>query len=212
MKKFLIFAVFIAVISGCSAKKGDEIYNLAPQAWFNLIIKDIKDSNLKAADEHYVSFSSEHIGSPLLESMTLILAQAHTMEEDYTLANTYLDEYIRRYGTDDKIQYAKFLKIKSNFDSFNKPNRNQKLVQISIVEIQNFLMQYPDTKYKPLLETMLIKFRLAENELNKSIKNLYEKTGRNESAQIYKERIETSPVAGTDTIKPESPWYRVIFE
>ena len=140
MKKFLIFAVFIAVISGCSAKKGDEIYNLAPQAWFNLIIKDIKDSNLKAADEHYVSFSSEHIGSPLLESMTLILAQAHTMEEDYTLANTYLDEYIRRYGTDDKIQYAKFLKIKSNFDSFNKPNRNQKLVQISIVEIQNFLM------------------------------------------------------------------------
>ena len=115
-------------------------------------------------------------------------------------------------GTDDKIQYAKFLKIKSNFDSFNKPNRNQKLVQISIVEIQNFLMQYPDTKYKPLLETMLIKFRLAENELNKSIKNLYEKTGRDESAQIYKERIETSPVAGTDTIKPESPWYRVIFE
>lgn len=37
MKKFLIFAVFIAVISGCSAKKGDEIYNLAPQAWFNLL-------------------------------------------------------------------------------------------------------------------------------------------------------------------------------
>lgn len=212
MKKLTFLLILAAFFAGCSAKKSDEIYNLTPQQWYLQIMNDIKDANLKAADEHFTSFVSEHIASPMLEPMTLILAQAHIDEEDYAMANLFLDEYIRRYGTEEKIEYAKFLKIKANFDSFIRPNRNQKLVQSSINEIQSFISQYPYTKYRPLLETMLIKFRLAEHQLDKEIQSLYERTGRETSAEIYKQRVENSALNDANLVKPDAPWYRAIFE
>ena len=201
-----------ALISGCSTKKSDELFNLSPDAWYSQIIKDIKDADLEEAQKHYVSFSSEHIASPLLEEITLILAQANVDEEKYTEANSYLDEYIRRYGTEEKIEYARFLKIKANFDSFSKPNRNQKLMQNSIRELQKFIFEYPRSQYRPLADTMLVKLKLAEHKLNKEIKELYERTGRDDSAEIYAQKIENSGLDDGDLIDPKLPWYRAIFE
>ena len=210
--KFIAVLAFTAMISGCSTKKSDELFNLSPDAWYSQIIKDIKDSDLEEAQKHYVSFSSEHIASPLLEEITLILAQANVDDEKYTEANSYLDEYIRRYGTEEKIEYAKFLKIKANFDSFSKPNRNQKLMQNSIRELQKFIFEYPRSQYRPLADTMLVKLKLAEHKLNKEIKELYERTGRDDSAEIYAQKIENSGLDDTDMIGAKLPWYREIFE
>lgn len=210
--KFIAVLAFTAMISGCSTKKSDELFNLSPQAWYSQIIADIKDADLEEADKHYISFSSEHIASPLLEEITLILAQANVDEEKYTQANLYLDEYIRRYGTEEKIEYAKFLKIKANFDSFSKPNRNQKLMQNSIRELQKFIFEYPRSQYRPLADTMLVKLKLAEHKLNKEIKKLYERTGRDDSAEIYAHKIENSGLDDTDMIGAKLPWYREIFE
>ena len=77
------------------------------------------------------------------------------------MANHYLDEYIKRYGDNgSKTEFAQYLKIKQILDSFTQPNRNQKPMEDSVTEIEKFLYMYPNTEYKPLIETMLIKLNL----------------------------------------------------
>ncbi|RAZ25532.1 outer membrane protein assembly factor BamD [Campylobacter hyointestinalis] len=209
-KALLIISLFVFV--GCGNKNDAELYNLSPEEWYSQILKDIQNSDLEEADKHYISFSSEHISSPLLEQMLLILAQANVNDEKYETANAYLDEYIRRYGTKEKIEFANYMKIKANFDSFSKPNRNQKLMQDSIEAIENFLKNYPATQYRPLIETMLVKFKLAQYYLDTQIYSLYDRTDRQESATIYKEKLDVSPLNGVDMIEPTLPWYMRAFE
>ena len=105
------------------------------------------------------------------------MAQAYIRDENYAKANEYLDRYIMKYGNSQKIEYAKFLKIKANYESFNKPNRNQALMQDSLIEIAHFLQEHPQSIYRPMIETMRIKFKLALYNLDKNIKELYERTG-----------------------------------
>ncbi|RAZ48544.1 outer membrane protein assembly factor BamD [Campylobacter hyointestinalis] len=209
-KALIIISLFVFV--GCGNKNDAELYNLSPEEWYSQILKDIQNSDLEEADKHYISFSSEHISSPLLEQMLLILAQANVNDEKYETANAYLDEYIRRYGTKEKIEFANYMKIKANFDSFSKPNRNQKLMQDSIEAIENFLKNYPATQYRPLIETMLVKFKLAQYYLDTQIHSLYDRTDRQESATIYKEKLDVSPLNGVDMIEPTLPWYMRAFE
>ena len=209
-----IASVFAAIVmlGGCS-EKYTELYNLTPDQWYSEIISDIKNSDLESADKHYISMSSEHVASPLLEQILLILAQAHANDEEYLMANFYLDEYIKRYGDNGtKTEFAQYLKIKANFDSFAQPNRNQKLMQDSVAEIEKFLYAYPNTRYRPLIDTMLTKFNLAIYQLNAQIAELYKKTGREESANIYEQKVETSPLNDANVISPELPWYRKLFE
>ena len=215
MKKFSKFLAVVALLglfNGC-AEKYTELYNLTPDEWYAQVIADIKDGDLEAADKHYVSMASEHVASPLLEQILLILAQAHANDEEYLMANHYLDEYIKRYGDNGpKTEFAQYLKIKANFDSFAQPNRNQKLMQDSVAEIEKFIYAYPNTRYRPLIETMLTKFNLAIYQLNAQIAELYKKTGREESANIYEQKVETSPLNDANVISPELPWYRKLFE
>lgn len=212
LKKALIIIISLFVFVGCGNKNDAELYNLSPEEWYSQILKDIQNSDLEEADKHYISFSSEHISSPLLEQMLLILAQANVNDEKYETANAYLDEYIRRYGTKEKIEFANYMKIKANFDSFSKPNRNQKLMQDSIEAIENFLKNYPATQYRPLIETMLVKFKLAQYYLDTQIYSLYDRTDRQESATIYKDKLDVSPLNGVDMIEPMLPWYMRAFE
>lgn len=210
--KSVIFVLSLTLLAGCGAKKDNELYNLTPDQWYNQILNDIKDADLESADKHYISFASEHIASPYLEQVLMILANAHVDEEEYKMANFYLDEYIKKYGTKKSIEYIQYLKIKANFDSFSKPNRNQKLVQDSIAQINEFLKNYPNTQYRALLETMLIKFRLADYYLNVEIQELYNKLDREDSAKIYQEKIDNSPLNDINSTKAKLPWYMTPFE
>ncbi|MBO5064114.1 outer membrane protein assembly factor BamD [Campylobacter sp.] len=210
--KSAIFVLSLTLLAGCGAKKDNELYNLTPDQWYNQILNDIKDADLESADKHYISFASEHIASPYLEQVLMILANAHVDEEEYKMANFYLDEYIKKYGTKKSIEYIQYLKIKANFDSFSKPNRNQKLVQDSIAQINEFLKNYPNTQYRALLETMLIKFRLADYYLNVEIQELYNKLDREDSAKIYQEKINNSPLNDINSTKAKLPWYMTPFE
>lgn len=211
MKKYFLYILSIILFISCSSKDTD-LFGLSQEAWFSQIIKDIKDADLDAADEHFISFSSEHVASKLLETTMLILAQAHVDQEEYIMANFYLDEYIKKYGTRQSVEYAEFLKIKANYDSFSKPNRNQKLMKDNIIQTKNFLNKYPNSKYRPLVDTMLVKMELGEYYLNNNIYDLYQRTGKEESAKIYKEKLENSQFKEDEIIVPELPWYSAPFE
>ncbi|WP_096023342.1 outer membrane protein assembly factor BamD [Campylobacter lanienae] len=210
--KSAIFILSLSILVGCGAKKDDELYNLTPDQWYQQILNDIKDADLETANSHYISFASEHVASPYLEQVLIILANAHVDEEEYKMANFYLDEYIKKYGTKESIEYIQYLKIKANFDSFSKPNRNQKLVKDSILQIDEFLKNYPNTQYRPLIETMLVKFKLAEYYLDSDIYELYNKLDKSDSAAIYQDKIDNSPLNDINSTKAKLPWYMTPFE
>lgn len=210
--KYAIFILSLSILVGCSAKKDNELYNLTPDQWYQQILNDIKDIDLETANSHYTSFASEHVASPYLEQVLIILANAHVDEEEYKMANFYLDEYIKKYGTKESIEYVQYLKIKANFDSFSKPNRNQKLIKDSILQIDEFLKNYPNTQYRPLMETMLVKFKLAEYYLDRDIYELYNKLDRLDSAAIYQDKMDNSPLNDINSTKAKLPWYMRPFE
>ncbi len=214
MKKLFIFSFIIAglFLVACSSKKTEDLYNLSSMEWYQQIIKDLQEKNLEAAGKHYTSMAAEHIADPLLEQTLLILAQAHISEEEYEMANFYLDEYLNKFGNSKNVAYIRYLKIKAKFDSFAVPNRNQALMLKTIEEINEYNQNYPNVQYNDLIDTMLTKFNLAVFYLDTSIAELYEKKNREQSYEIYKQKIENSDFNKIDMIKPELPWYRKIFE
>ena len=203
---FVIFAFF-----GC-ADKNKEVYNKPALYWYGEIIKKIKDYDLEEADNLYTSLSSEHISSPLLPEAMIILAQAHMEEEEYLLANFYLDEYIKRFGTTQKSEYARFMKIKANFESFPNPNRNQQLLLDTMKQTKEFVDRYPDSQYKPMVETMYVKLKLGEHFMIKNIADLYTRIDKPEAAKVYQEQFDNSALKNANMIKPHIPWYRAWFE
>ncbi|EAI9960017.1 outer membrane protein assembly factor BamD [Campylobacter coli] len=213
MKKiFFLFILLGILFSACSTKSDEGLYNLSANEWYKQIIKDLQDKDLEKADDHYNGMASEHIADPLLETTQIILAQAHMDEEEYQLAEFYLDEYNKKFGNSRNADYIRYLKIKAKFDAFAVPNRNQALMLESQKEIDSFLNDYPYTEYEPLVQTMLTKFNLAVFYLNDTIQDLYERTGHTQSAEIYQERLQESEFYQQSIIKPELPWYRSIFE
>ncbi len=211
-KKIFLFILLGVLFSACSTKNNEGLYNLSASEWYKQIIKDLQDKDLEKADDHYNGMASEHIADPLLETTQIILAQAHMDEEEYQLAEFYLDEYNKKFGNSRNADYIRYLKIKAKFDAFAVPNRNQALMLESQKEIDSFLKDYPYTEYEPLVQTMLTKFNLAVFYLNDTIHDLYERTGHTQSAEIYQERLQESEFYHQSIIKPELPWYRSIFE
>lgn len=206
----LVLSVFI--FGGCATKKDKVVYNKPALYWYEQIVKSIKDSDLEKADDMYTSLSSEHVASPLLPEAMIILSQAHMYEEEYLLANFYLDEYIKRYGNEKKSEYARFMKIKANFESFPNPNRNQQLLLDMIDQTRDFIKKYPNSKYRPMVETMLVKVKLGDYYLTQNIASLYERIDKPEAAKVYKEKFENSPLNNAKMIEPRIPWYRSFFE
>ncbi|MEB2806134.1 outer membrane protein assembly factor BamD [Campylobacter upsaliensis] len=211
-KNLLILSLIITFFTACSTKNKDELYNLSPSQWYAQIIKDLQDKDLEKADTHYSGMASEHTADPLLEPTLIILAQAHMDEEEYQLAEFYLDEYNKKFGNSKNVDYTRYLKIKAKFEAFAVPNRNQALMLQSQQEIDNFLKEYPNTQYKPLVQTMLTKFNIAVFYLDSTIADLYNKTNRQQSYEIYQEKLQQSEFFERSIITPELPWYRAIFE
>jgi outer membrane protein assembly factor BamD len=209
--KILLVALFLLLAGGCSSKKM-EVYNKPAMYWYEQIIKEVKNQDLEKADDFFTSLSSEHVESPLLQTSMLILANAHIDEEEYILANFYLDEYIKRYGDKTNSQYAKFLKIKANFESFNEPNRNQQLILDTIKSTKAYLLEYPNSKYNPMVNTILVKLELAKLQTAEEIAGLYKRIDKPKASKIYKDKIKNSSLKNANMIKPHIPWYRAWFE
>jgi len=212
--KYIGIALALAVLfmmSGCSTKN-KSIYNKPAMFWYQGIMKNIRSGNLDKADDYYTSLSSEHIESPLLKTSMLILAQAHNKNEEYILANFYLNEYIRRYGNSDSIKYIKFLKIKTNFYAFAYPRRDQVLLNKTIKDASSYIKTYPNSIYLPLVQTMLTKLSLAQKTMDLEIISLYKRTGKPKAAKIYESRLDHAWYKNVKMIKPNIAWYKEIFE
>lgn len=201
------------ILASCSSKnEGNQEYDKPALYWYNKMVKQISTGYLEEADDTYTSLESEHRNSPLLPTALLILANGHIDEEEYQLANFYLDEYVKRFALSKNIDYVRYLKIKANFLGFSYNLRNQQLIEDTIKEIQVFTTQFSKSPYMPLVETMNARLFMAKATLDKEIAELYERIDKKKAAELYNEKVKETWVDPKEIEAVEVPFYRSIFE
>ncbi|MRI82914.1 MAG: outer membrane protein assembly factor BamD [Nitratiruptor sp.] len=188
--RYLLVSLALFMVVGCSSKNGPE-YNKSDIYWYNKMIHYIAAGDLDRADDYFTSLQSEHFSSPLLKEALLILAQAHMDQDEYLLANYYLDEYLKRFARDD-MDFIHFLKIKASYLAFKNINRDQKLLQETIEQGLQYKKEFPESPYLPMVDTILTRLYMAQYLLDQEIAALYERIGKEEAARIYRRRIENS--------------------
>jgi len=183
--------VLATALSGCfGGGEKDQEYNKSAQGWYDAIQKSIARNDLEKADKQFLSLRSEHMGSALLPTAMLALAQAHMAEEEYLLAGYYLDEYLKKYGGGARGEYARFLKLKASFLGIHDINKDQKLVMQTLSRCQNFYASHRGSRYAPLVQTMIVRLEMAQYLLNADIAHLYERIGKPAAAETYRKKNE----------------------
>jgi len=212
IKKIVLSIAISFIFIGCSGKKGDvnTEFNKPADYWYSKMIEYIKRGDLDKADDAYTSLESEHVGSPLVKEALMILQKAHRAEREYVMSKFYIDRYTKRFANANNIEYLRFLRIKTNFLTFTRANRDQKLLQDTIKDALRYKERFPNSPYNPYVDTMLTKLYLAELMLNKEIASLYRRTGKLKAAKYYEEKINKSWLKDTK-IKEEKSLLDQIF-
>lgn len=211
MKNLLLIACAAFVFTACSSKTEEE-YNKPANYWYNKMMKQISDGDLDEADDTYSSLESEHRNSPFIPSAMLILVNAHIDQEEYALANFYLDEYIKRFGLSKDIDYARYLKIKANFLGFKYQFRDQQLIEETLKEVESFKTKYPSSPYMPLVDTINSRLYMGKASMDKEIAELYERKDKEMGARFYEQKVKESWVNPAEIEPVKVPWYRSLFE
>ncbi|XPV67822.1 MAG: outer membrane protein assembly factor BamD [Halarcobacter sp.] len=213
LKNIAIIFVIAFLFTACSEKKQRfQEYDKPALYWYNKMVSQISTGYLEEADDTYTSLESEHRNSPLLPTALLILANGHIDEEEYLLANFYLDEYIKRYAYSKNIDYVRYLKIKANFLGFSYELRDQMLVENTIKDIEVFKESFPNSPYMPLVDTMSSRLFMAKAALDKEIADLYKRIDKPKAAEYYNKKVEKSWIEPKEIEPVDVPLYRSIFQ
>ena len=212
MKKILFFAIAIIVFTSCSSKQEQQEYNKPALYWYNKMLKNISNYQLDKADDTFTSLESEHRNSTLIPSALLIIADSHMKDEQYHLAIYYYDSYIKRFGRDDLQDYVRYLKIKAKFMAFKQHFRDQKLIDDTIVDINEFIKRHPHSSYIHLIKTMQSRLYMSKATLDLEIANLYKKKDKPKAAKYYTLKAKNSWYDTKYIGNLDIPWYRKIFE
>lgn len=213
LKKSVLAGMTMAFLFvGCADDKEVVEFNKPALYWYQKIADSITKSNLDKADAYYISLKSEHMSSPLLPTALIMLADAHMNEEEYLLANYYLDEYNKRFGEEESREYIDFMKLQASFLGVKDVYKDQKLIIDSIATAKTYIYRYPGSSYIPLVNTMLIKLHMSQYLLNENIAALYDRTGKEDAAKIYRDKNKGSVVELTDITAPEKGIVGQIFD
>jgi len=212
IKKIVLSIAISMIFIGCSGKNNDvnTEFNKPADYWYSKMIEYIKRGDLDKADDAYTSLESEHVGSPLVKEALMILQKAHRADREYVMSKFYIDRYTKRFANANNIEYLRFLRIKTNFLTFTRANRDQKLLQDTIKDALKYKERFPRSPYNPYVDTMLTKLYLAELMLNKEIASLYRRTGKLKAAKYYEEKVNKSWLKDTK-IKEEKSFIDQIF-
>ena len=199
-------------ISGCGKSSEVTEFNKPALYWYKHIARSIALNNMDKADEYYISLKSEHMRSPLMPTVIMMLAHAHMHNEEYLLANYYFDEFNKRYADEHTREYTEFMKLKASFLGIRDVYKDQRLIMKSIENAKVYLARYPGSEYAPLVNTLLIRLHMSQYLLNENIAALYERTGKPEAAKIYRAKNKGSIVEMADITPPEKGFLGEIFD
>ena len=206
----IIFMGFMFV--ACADKNIDEDYNKPALHWYNKMLDEISIGYLEEADDTFISLQSEHSNSPLISTALLILANAHIKEEEYLLANYYLDEYNKRFGLSRDVDYVRYMKIKANFLSIGYQFRDQQLFIDTIAQIEAFIEKFPNSAYINLVRDMNSRLYMGKFVFDKEIAGLYFRIDKPNASRLYLKKSKKSWKSDNEIVSVKIPWYRAIFE
>jgi len=208
----MMSTIVLFALTGCGSNKEVVEFNKPALYWYKKIAKSIANHHLDKADSYFISLKSEHMRSPLMPTSIMLLAHAHMNEEEYLLANYYLDEYNKRFGEGNSREYTDFMKLKASFLGVKDVYKDQKLILDTIATSQTYIARYPGSAYTPLVNTILIRLHMSIYLLNENIAALYERTGKLEAAKIYRDKNKGSVVEMTDITPPAKGIIGKIFD
>lgn len=215
MKRFkfayIVLFISVAIFTGCSSKNAGESYDKSAQYWYQKIGDSIGNGDLDKADNYFISLKSEHPKSPLVESANMIIAHAHMDKEEYLLANYFFDEYAKKFGGFSNSEYIEFMKIKASFLGIQRYYRDQKLILDTIASSQSYIDAHPNSQYVPLVQSMLIRLKMGQYLLNDNVASLYERIGKKEAANIYRDKNSASAVNMDDIGKVDKSMFDFII-
>lgn len=197
---------------GCSKDEEVAEFNKPALYWYQQMADSITRGSLDKADAYYISLKSEHMRSPLMPTSLMMLAHAHMNKEEYLLANYYLDEYNKRFGESDSREYTDFMKLKAAFLGVKDVYKDQKLIIDSIDDAKKYIYRYPGSPYISLVNTLLIRLHMSQYLLNENIASLYDRTGKEGAAKIYREKNKGSVVEMVDITPPEKGIIGYVFD
>jgi len=207
----LLTIIIITITTGCSSKQ-DQEYNKPATYWYNKMIKQIANFRLDEADDTYTSLESEHRNSPLLPSAILIIANAHMDDEEYAMANYYLDQYLKRFSLKKDVDYINFLKVKSNFLAFKNQYREQELLSQTIKQCDKFIAKFPHSSYIYLVGDIKSRLLMTSSLFEKEIAGLYGRVEKPKAKIFYNNKAKTKWKKIDDIQDIDIPWYRYLFE
>ena len=210
--KLLLISFASYAFTGCASKQEPKEYNKPAIYWYNKMIKQISNYNLDDADDTFTSLESEHRNSPFISSAMMIIATAHMEEEEYAMANYYLDEYLKRYSLKRDADYIRYLKIKSNFMAFKSQFREQNLLDETLIKTDEFIQKYPNSEYIHLVQTIKSRLLMARSIFDKEIAELYGRIDEPEAKKFYEAKASKNWKNLDDIEKVSVPWYKAIFE
>lgn len=204
-------ALVALMISGCSSKEAKQEYNKSADYWYQKVGESVAKGDLESADGYFVSLRSEHGRSAFVPTATLMLAHAHMDAEEYLLAGYFFDEYLKRFGDSSTVESIEFKKLKASFLGIKELYKDQKLIMDTTNDAQTYLMRYPDSRYVPLVQTILLRLHMSDYLMNENIAALYERTGKEDAAKIYREKNNNSPLKLGDIEPPKVGFIGKIF-
>ena len=211
MKNIILLVCTIILFSACSSKQEEE-YNKPALYWYNKMLKEISINQLDRADDTYTSLESEHRKSPLLPSALMVIATTHMDEEEYELAVYYFNEYIKKFEKSNLKDYVRYLKIKAKFLAFKQQFREQKLIDDTLKNTNDFIINYPNSSYIHLVNTIQSRLYMAKATLDMEISDLYKRTNKPKAAKVYYKKAQNSWKDIKTIKRVHVPWYRAIFE
>jgi len=193
----------LSLLTGCAKK--DDVSNQTALFWHNSIYKNITKYNLDLADDRFTSLEIEHPNSQFIPIDLLNLAIAHLYNEEFQLAEFYINEYEKRYANRYEKEWCEYQKAKIKFLSLTNAYTNQKKIDDTLKFVNTVLNNYPDSIYRFELNTIKRKLEDTKIVFNDEVSKLYTRLDKPKSAEIYKENVDKN------IIPPHIPWYKSLF-
>jgi outer membrane protein assembly factor BamD len=142
----------------------------------------------------------------------MIIANAHMENEEYAMANYYLDEYLKRFSLKKDADYIRYLKIKSNFLAFKYQYREQKLLTKTLKETDEYIAKYPNSQFIYLVHNIKSRLLMSKATFEKEIAELYGRVDKPKAQKFYDQKASKNWQNTKEINEVDVPWYRSIFE
>ena len=202
MKKLSTITLFSLILLGCASNNNSVAQsstNSNYQSSTSKIYNNIKSRNLDDADSAYIDLKTNSESPTTLSSVAKTLAIVHMQNQEYILANFYLQQALQVDGSDE---FTKFLLSKNQFLSALKNQRDQSYRDRALKALEVDRNLVADEDYSLLANSMLTRVKLDTAWNNKEIGNTYKRLNKQEASQIYENRIKSLGFDINDIYKP----------